>query len=156
MTRESKHTCVIDRRAPIAWIAFVVMLVAMGAVTRWQFSPSYVPSLALTTKLCAIGIVVAIGLQLTASWFAIRRAPDRLIAANGLAVAGLAGSGVVLYLVRTWFHMPFVIVPSPFWIVAVPTIEIATAACATACALTLALATLTSRSNAAQIALTST
>jgi hypothetical protein len=144
MTRESKHAFVIDRRAPVAWIAFVVMLVAMGAVTRWQFSPSYVPSLALTTELCAIGIVVAIVLQVTASWFAIRRAPDRLLAANGLAAAGLVGSFVVLYLVRTWFHMPFLIVPSPFWIVAVPTIELATAACATACAVTLALATFTS------------
>jgi hypothetical protein len=121
-------------------------------VTRWQFSPSYVPSLALTTKLCAVGGVVAIVLQVTASWFAIRRTPDRRIAANGLAVAGLAGSCAVLYLVRTWFHMPFVIVPSPFWIVAVPTIEIATAACATACAVTLALATFTSSSTASSAA----
>ncbi|MEO8843583.1 MAG: alkaline phosphatase family protein [Kofleriaceae bacterium] len=137
MTRASTHAFVIDRRAPVAWIAFGVMLVAIGAVTRWQFSPSYVPSLALTLKLCAIGIAIAVALQVTASWFVIRRAPDRLLAANGLAAAGLAGSLTVLYLVRTWFHMPFVIVPSPFWIVAVPTIELATAACAIACAITL-------------------
>jgi len=148
MTRESKHAFVIDRRAPVGWIAFVVMLAAMGVVTRWQISPSYVPSLALTTKLCAIGIVVAVVLQVTASWFAIRRAPDRLIAANGLAAAGMTGAVVVLWLVRTWFRMPFVIVPSPFWIVAVPTIELATAACATACAVTLALAAFTSSSAA--------
>jgi Metalloenzyme superfamily len=142
--RASDHVFVIDRRAPVAWIAFAVMLVAMGAVTRWQFSPSYVPSLAVTLKLCAVGVVVAVALQVTACWFAIRRAPDRLIAANGLAAAGLAGALVVLFVVRAWFHMPFVIVPSPFWIVAVPTVELATAACAIACAVTLVVAAVTS------------
>lgn len=145
-TRAAKHVFVIDRRAPVAWIAFGVMLVAMGAVTRWQFSPSYVPSLAVTLRLCAMGGGVAVALQVTASWFAIRRAPDRLVAANGLVAAGLAGSLAVLYLVRTWFHMPFVIVPSPFWIVAVPTVELATATCAIACAVTLVVAAVASSS----------
>ena len=131
---------VISRRAPVAWIAFVMILVAMAVVTRGRFSPSYVPSLAVSLKLTAIGLVVAVGLQIAASWFAIRAAPDRLAAANELAAVGLAGSLGLSWLVRAWFSMPFVIVPSPFWIVVVPTVELATAACATAVAITLVIA----------------
>ena len=127
------------RRAPLALIAFALMLIAMGAVTRGHFSPSYIPSLPKTLMLTAIGIVIAIAAQVIACWFALRRAPDRLATATNLAIVGLAASLAALNLVRAWFSMPFVVVPSPFWIVAVPATELATAACAIALAITLLL-----------------
>ena len=127
----------LDRRAPVAWLGFVAMIVAMGAVTSWRFSPSYVPSLAVTVTLTSIGIAVAIAMQVLASTFVVLRSPDRLAAASGLAMTGVTASLVVLGLVRAWFSMPFVIVPSPFWIVAVPAVELATATCALGAAVTI-------------------
>ena len=127
----------LDRRAPLALIAFALMLIAMGAVTRGHFSPSYIPSLLKTIMLTAIGIAIAIATQVVACWFALRRSPDRLAAATNLALVGLTGSLAALGLVRAWFSMPFVIVPSPFWIVAVPAFELATTASAIAVAITL-------------------
>jgi hypothetical protein len=103
-------------------------------------SPSYVPSLARTERLGAIGVAVAIALQVFASWRVIRRAPDRLAAANGIAVVGLGLALVAIAAVRAWVSPPYLDVPPPFWMVAVPTLDLAAATCALGTALTLALA----------------
>ena len=127
-------------RSPVGLAGFAIMLVAMVAVTRGHASPSYVPSLAKTIELATIGVVVAIVVQVVASWFAIRRSPDRVAAASSLVALGLGAALVIRFAVRAWFTAPFVVVPSPLWIVAVPTIDLATATCAIAGAITLALA----------------
>ena len=127
-------------RSPVGLVAFAGMLVAMIAVTRGHASPSYVPSLARTIELATIGVIVAVVAQLAASWWVIRRAPDRIAAASSIVALGLGTALVVRFAVRAWFTAPFVVVPSPLWIVAVPTIDLATATCAIAGAITLALA----------------
>jgi hypothetical protein len=132
-------------RSPVGLVGFGVMLVAMVAVTRGHASPSYVPSLAKTTELAMIGVVVAVILQVIASWWAIRRAPDRVAAASSIVALGLGTALVVRFAIRAWFTAPFIVVPSPLWIVAVPTIELATATCAIAGAITLVLALLRPR-----------
>ena len=125
--------------SPVGLVAFAVMLVAMIAVTRGHASPSYVPSLARTIELATIGVIVAVVAQLAASWWVIRRASDRIAAASSIVALGLGTAFVVRFAVRAWFTAPFVVVPSPLWIVAVPTIDLATATCAIAGALTLAI-----------------
>jgi hypothetical protein len=127
-------------RSPVGLVGFALMLVAMVAVTRGHASPSYVPSLAKTIELATIGVVVSIAVQVFASWFAIRRAPDRVAAASSIVALGFGAALVIRFAVRAWFTAPFVVVPSPLWIVAVPTIDLATATCAIAGAITLALA----------------
>ncbi|HEY6035953.1 MAG TPA: hypothetical protein VIV58_16875, partial [Kofleriaceae bacterium] len=126
-------------RSPVGVIAFAGMLVAMIVVTGGHASPSYVPSLARTIELATIGVVIAIAAQIAASWWVIRRAPDRIAAASSIVALGLGTALVVRFAVRAWFTAPFVVVPSPLWIVAVPTIDLATAACAVAGAITLAI-----------------
>jgi hypothetical protein len=64
-------------------IGLVVVLLAIVVTTRGQMSPSYVPSLARTEQRGGIGIAIALVLQITASWRVVRRAPDRVAAANG-------------------------------------------------------------------------
>jgi hypothetical protein len=120
-------------------LGLVVILLASVVITRGRMSPSYVPSLARTERLGAIGVAAAIALQVFASWRVIRRAPDRLAASNGIAVIGLGLAVTTLGAVRAWFSPPYLDVPPPFWMVAVPTLELAAATCALATALTLAL-----------------
>lgn len=129
-----------SRAAPVGVLGFALMLVAMIVVTRGHASPSYVPSLARTIELGTIGVVISVVVQIVASWLATRRASDRLAAANGLALVGLGSVLAVRFLVRAWFFKPFVVVPSPFWFVAIPTIDLATATCAIATAIFLAIA----------------
>jgi len=141
----SRRRALLLPRGAVAGVAgFALMLVAMIVVTRGHASPSYVPSLARTIELGTIGIVISIAVQVGASWLAIRRAADRLAAANGLALAGFGLALALRFLVRAWFFKPFVVVPSPFWFVAIPTIDLATATCAVATAISLALAVATS------------
>jgi hypothetical protein len=127
---------VLHRRGAIAFcgvrtltgaIAFAVMPVAMVIVTRGHLSPSYIPTLDRVQKLGAVAAVFAIALQITASWRAIRRADDRIATANGIALAGLAIALGVVGFVRAWLAPPFYDVPSPAWMVAIPTLEIAAA-----------------------------
>jgi hypothetical protein len=120
-------------------LGFAVVLLAIVVITRGQMSPSYVPSLARTEQRGAIGIAVAIAVQLAASWWVVRRTPDRLAAANGIALVGLALALALVGLVRAWFSPPHVEVPSPFWMVAVPTLDLAAAACALTNAVLLAV-----------------
>jgi hypothetical protein len=64
------------------------------------------------------------------------RAPPPLLASLGMRLLALATVG----LVRAWYSPPHLDVPPPFWMVVVPTLDFAAAACAMAAALTLALA----------------
>lgn len=123
-------------------LGLAVILLASAVITRGHLSPSYIPSLARTERLGALGVVVAVALQVTASWRVVRRAPDRLATANGVALVGLGLALAAVALVRAWFSPPYLDVPPPFWMVAVPTLDLAAATCALATALTLALAVL--------------
>jgi hypothetical protein len=117
-----------------------VVLVAVVGITRGRMSPSYVPSFARVMQLGAASIVVGIAVQVIASWRVVRRADDRLAAANGVALVGLGAALATVTLVRAWFSPPYLDVPPPFWMVAVPALDAAAAGCALAVALTLALA----------------
>ncbi|MFT3693498.1 MAG: alkaline phosphatase family protein [Kofleriaceae bacterium] len=136
---------VLDLRAVVALAGTAIMFVAMAVVTRGTFSPSYVPSLARTVELTIVGLVTAVVIQTVASLWFLRQATDRTLAAIGYAVVGLGGSLVVLAFVRAWFAMPFVAVPSPFWMVAIPTLELGVAACAIGTALTLVISSASRR-----------
>jgi len=116
------------------------VLLAIAVITGGHISPSYVPSLARTMQRGAIGIALAIAVQLLASARVVRRAPDPLAAANGVALVGLGVALVAVGAVRAWFSPPHLEVPPPFWMVAVPAIDLAAATCALATAITLALA----------------
>ncbi|HEY0482187.1 MAG TPA: alkaline phosphatase family protein [Kofleriaceae bacterium] len=121
-------------------IGFVVVLVAVVIITRGRMSPSYVPSQARLDQLGAVAVAAAVVVQVIASWRVVRRAPDRLAAASGLALVGLGLALATVTLVRAWFSPPYLEVPPPFWMVAVPALDVAAAACAAAVALTLGLA----------------
>jgi hypothetical protein len=121
-------------------VAPSVMVVAVVAATGGRMSPSYVPSAVTIEQLGAIAIALAIALQVAASWRVVRRARDRLAAASGLAVVGLGLALVPTGAVRTWFSQPHLDVPPPFWLVAVPALDLAAASGAAATAITLAFA----------------
>ncbi len=121
-------------------LGLAVMVLAVLVLTHGRMSPSRVPTLARTEAFGAIWVAVAILLQVLVSWRVVRRAPDRLAAANGLALVGLALALGTVTLVRAWFSPPYLDVPPPFWMVAVPALELAAATCALATAFTLLLA----------------
>ncbi len=148
---------VVSPAALTGAIGLVVVLLAIVVITRGQMSPSYVPSLARTEQRGAIGIALALALQTGFSWRVVRRAPDRIAAANGVALVGLGLALATVGLVRAWFSPPHLDVPPPFWMVAVPTLDLAAATCALGAALTLALAVLTRRNGgpSAQLSLPS-
>lgn len=123
-------------------LGLAVMLVAIVIITRGHVSPSYVPSLGRNQQLGALGATAAIVLQVIASWRVVRCAPDRLATANGVGLVGLGLALVTVGLVRAWFSPPHLDVPRPFWMVAVPALDLAAATCALATALLLALAVL--------------
>jgi hypothetical protein len=144
-----RSALVVTPASLVGAIGFAVVLLSVVVITRGRMSPSYVPSLVRLERLGAAGITVAIALQVLASWWVVRRASDRLVAANGVALVGLGLALGTVTLVRAWFSPPYLDVPPPFWMVAVPTLDLAAAACALATALTLALAALRRRTQAA-------
>jgi hypothetical protein len=121
-------------------LGFTAMLAVMVVITRGRLSPSYIPSLARTEKLGGFGAAFGISLQVTVCWLVIRRAGDRLAAANAAVLAGLAISLAAVGLVHAWFSPPFLDVPPPFWMVAIPALDLAAATCALGGVLTLAIA----------------
>ena len=118
--------------------AFVAMLVAEAIIVRGQLSPSYVPTLSRAELAGAIGAVAAIALHVVATAIVLSRAPDRVSAAIGLAVVGLGVSLGVVMVARAWFSPPFLDVPAPFWLVAIPALDLAAATAAAGIAVTLA------------------
>jgi hypothetical protein len=141
-----RRALVIAPGALTGALGLAVILVASAVITRGQLSPSYIPSLAVTERLGALGVVLAIGLQLAVSWRVVRRAPDRLATANGVALVGLGLALATVTAVRAWFSPPHLDVPPPLWMVEVPTLDLAAATCGLAVALTLALAVVRRRS----------
>jgi hypothetical protein len=140
---------VLRRRAVIAVTpasvlgatAFVAMLVAEIIILRGQPSPSYVPSLPRTELAGALAALAAVGLHLVATIVVVRRAPDRVATATGLAVVGLTASLGTVAIARAWFSPPFVDVPSPFWLVAIPALDLAAATTGAAIAVSWAVTT---------------
>jgi hypothetical protein len=139
---------VLRRRAVVAltWssalgaTAFVAMLVAEAIILRGQPSPSFVPSLPRTELAGTLGAVSAVVLHLIASVGVLRRAPDRVAAVTELAAVGLTVSLGTVAIARAWFTPPFVDVPSPFWLVASPALDLAAATTGAAVALSFAIA----------------
>ncbi len=123
-------------------LGFVAMLAAIVVITRGRLSPSYVPSLARTEQQGALGIAIALAIQLAASWRVVRGAADRLVAANTLALVSLATGLGAVGLARAWFSPPFLDVPPPLWLVGIPTLDLAAATCALGAAITLGIAAL--------------
>ncbi len=130
----------IALRSLVGAIGVPAMIVALGAMTRWRFSPSYVPTLSRVELIGGISALLAIALQVAASYLAIRRAPHRRVAGNGIAFVGLASTLATVAIVRAWYAPPFIAVPPPFWFVAVPAIELGAATACIAIAITLAIA----------------
>jgi hypothetical protein len=121
-------------------VAPAAMAIATAAATGGRMSPSYVPSLTTVEQLGAVAVAAAIALQVVASQRVLRGARDRLAAASGLAGVGLALALGATGMVRTWFSQPYLDVPPPFWMVAIPALDLAAASGAAASAVTLALA----------------
>jgi len=117
-----------------------VLAVATLVATGGRMSPSYVPSLTTVEQLGAVAVAVAIAAQVIASGCVVRRARDRLAAASGLALVGLGLALGATGAVRAWFSQPHLDVPPPFWMVAIPALDLAAAAGAAASAITLAIA----------------
>jgi hypothetical protein len=121
-------------------IGFFGMLVAEAIVVSGRPSPSYVPTLARAELAGTIGAVAAIAVQLVATFIALRRAAHRSAAVIGLAVVGLGVSLGAVSVARAWFSPPFIDVPSPFWLVAIPALDLAAATSAAGIAILLAVA----------------
>jgi Type I phosphodiesterase / nucleotide pyrophosphatase len=126
----------ISPRSIVGGLGVPAMIVALGVMTRWRFSPSYVPSLPRVELIGGVSAVIAIALQVIASHAALRRAPDRCVRGNGIAFVGLASVIATVAVVRAWYAPPFVAVPPPFWFVAVPAIELGAATACIATAIT--------------------
>lgn len=133
------------RALPTSMIAMTVITLSLVAITRGHMSPSYIPSLARVEKLGALGIVVGIAVQSIVGHLLSRRAPDRRAAGNGLAIASLAIALGILALVRAWYSPPYAIVPSPLWMVLVPTLELAAATAGLAAAVGLGVTAVVDR-----------
>jgi hypothetical protein len=128
--------------AAAAGVAIAAMAVATLVATGGRMSPSYVPSLSTVEQLGAVAVAVAIALQVIASGRAVRRARDRLAAASGLTLVGLTLALGATGAVRAWFSQPSLDVPPPFWMVAIPALDLAAAAGSAASAIALAIALL--------------
>jgi hypothetical protein len=90
----------ITRSSWLGGTAFVVVVIALAAITRGQLSPSSVPMLYRFERLVAISAAVAIALQLVIARRVIR---GELARANGLVLCGVAPSLIVIGSVRAWF-----------------------------------------------------
>ena len=130
----------ITRSSPIGALGVVAIGVALVAMTRGELSPSYVPSLARVERIGGIAAALGIAIQVIAAHLVARRS---LAAANGIAFVGLGSALAAVAIVCAWYAPPFVDVPPPLWLVAVPALELGAATCAVATVLALALARLT-------------
>jgi hypothetical protein len=122
--------------------AFFVVYYGLIGTAGQRFSPSLLPAQGhFGSQLVRYGLV-AVGVQLLANLWALHKQPDlrhRLAAANGVAWAGLLVSMTIAGVVWAYFPPPFVAIPSPFWIVTIPAVEVAVACTAVTFALTLAI-----------------
>jgi hypothetical protein len=133
----------VTRWSPVGALALAAIGAALVAMTHGELSPSYVPSLARVERIGGIAAALGIAIQVVAAHLATRRAVDRVAAASGVAFVGLGAALAAVAIVRAWYAPPFVDVPPPLWIVAVPALELGAAACGVATVIALALARLT-------------
>src|SRR5262249_45126891 len=88
-----------------------------------RFSPSLVPARGhIHTELLKYGLVATLA-QIGAGWWALRRKlrlPDRLAAANGIALAGLTIAMTPMALLWSLFPAPYVELPGPKLMVLIP------------------------------------
>jgi hypothetical protein len=69
----------------------------------------------------------------------LRRARVPLATASTIALATIVIGWIPVVITRAWFAPPHLDVPPPFWMVAIPTIDVAAVACAGAAVLVLVL-----------------
>jgi hypothetical protein len=122
--------------------AFFIVYYALIGTVGQRFSPSLVPAqgniAGAMFKYGAVGMVV----QLLASMWALRKhrsLAQRLIAANGIAWTGLMLTMLAAGLAWAYFPPPYMEVPTPFWLVAIPAVEVGVACAAINVALTLGI-----------------
>ena len=138
-----RHVMRFDLRIlAIAAPAFFVVYFALIATVGQRFSPSLVPAQGhLASALIRYGLVATL-VQLLASLWALSKQPTlgtRLAMANGLAWVGFMLAMVPAALVWAFFPPPYVSVPSPYWLVLIPALEVGVACAALSFALTLAV-----------------
>jgi hypothetical protein len=78
-------------------------------------------------RLLAVCGSSAIAIQFVASWHVVRGRANRLSLSNAIALAGLWISLGIVFVVRSYFSRPHVEVPEPFWLVAIPAVELGAA-----------------------------
>lgn len=120
-------TITLSRGVWIGTIAFGFLIAALVIACRGRMSPSEVPALFRLQRLLAVCGPSAIVLQLVASWYFVRHRANRLSLSNAIALVGIAISLGTVFLVRGYFATPRVDVPAPFWLVAIPAVELAAA-----------------------------
>ncbi|MDX2087595.1 MAG: alkaline phosphatase family protein [Kofleriaceae bacterium] len=120
---------------------FGIYFVLIGTIGQ-RFSPSLVPAQGDIARAmlpyAAIGMVA----QLAASLWALRShrtLAARLAAANGIAWVCLVLTMVPAGLLWAYFPPPYVVVPSPFWLVVIPAVQVAVAGTAINVALMLVI-----------------
>jgi hypothetical protein len=120
--------------------AFFGVYYILIAVLGQRFSPSLMPARGhIASELIQYGVVATV-VQIGAGWWALRRKlhlPDRLAAANGIALVGLAVAMTPVALLWTLFPAPYVEVPGPRALVLIPAVQISVACYAVGVALTL-------------------
>lgn len=120
--------------------AFFGVYYILIAVLGQSFSPSLMPARGhIATELIQYGVAATV-VQIGAGWWALRRKvhlPDRLAAANGIALVGLAVALTPVALLWSLFPAPYVEVPGPRALVLIPAVEVSVACYAAGVALTL-------------------
>ncbi len=136
-----RHVLRFDLRILVVTVpVFFIVYYALIATLGQRFSPSLIPAQGhLAGTLVKYGLVGTIVALLANLWALRTRASlaDRLAAANGIAWTGLMAAMVPAGVIWAFFPPPYVSVPGPFWLVLIPSLEVAVACAAVTFALTL-------------------
>jgi hypothetical protein len=116
---------------------FVVYYTTIGTLGQ-RFSPSFLPARGhITWELAKYGLA-GIAAQLVVGWFALRHRrtlAERLAAANGIAMFGLALTMITAGVVWAFFPAPYIEVPGPRMLVVIPAVQVAVSCYAVSIAL---------------------
>jgi hypothetical protein len=122
--------------------AFFGVYYILIAILGQSFSPSLVPARGhIGEELIKYGIAATL-VQIAANWWALRKKltlQDRLAAANGVAMVGLAVAFLPVALAWSLFPAPYAEVPGPRMLVLFPAVQISVACYASGVAATLFL-----------------
>jgi hypothetical protein len=120
---------------------FIVYYATIGALGQ-RFSPSFLPARGhITWELAKYGLA-GIVVHLVVGWFALgrrRSLEERLAAANGMALFGLALTMIPAGFMWAYFPAPYTELPGPRMLVLIPAVQVAVACYAVAVALGLLL-----------------